>query len=168
MTNEKTLLLSGKQVEQRLNRLAYQIYEDNSKESEIIIAGIQKNGFKLAGHLAELLKKISSLKIILAEVNINKHSQYSNVVSVSLSKEELHDKSIVLVDDVLNSGKTLLYSLRPFLDADIRKIRTAVLVDRNHKSYPIAADFVGQTLSNTLLGHLDVEFNGEKGEAWLK
>lgn len=167
MEDSKTLLLSEKQIEQRLNRLAYQVYEDNSAEKEIIVAGIQKSGYKIAERISAILRQISSMNVSLAEVKINKHSQFNEEVWVSIPREQLSGKTIILVDDVLNSGKTMLYALKPFLDADIKKIRTIVLVDRNHKSYPIAADFVGHTLSTTLHDHVDVVFEGEKAEAWL-
>jgi len=163
----RTILLDEKQVVQRINRLAYQIYEDNASEKEIIIAGIMKSGYQVAEKIAAALKSISPLKVQLAELHINKHSQFDEKITVSIGSEHFTGKSIVLVDDVLNSGKTMLYALKPFLAADIKKIRTVVLVDRNHKRYPISADFAGLSLSTTMKEHVSVEFKGNAAQAWL-
>lgn len=167
MNDSPTLLLDEKQVSHRINRLAYQIYEDNSKETEIILAGIVKNGFQLAEKIAAVLKTISNLKITLTEVIVDKHSQVNKEITVSVSKSVLQGKVVVLVDDVLNSGKTMMYALKPFLDADIKKIRTVVLIDRNHKRFPLAADFSGLSLATTHQEHVSVEFDNGKITAWL-
>lgn len=163
----RTLLLDEKQVLQRVNRLAYQIYEDNSSEAEIVLAGIAKSGYLLCERIASALQKISPLKVILAEVVIDKHSQESKEVKVSLPKAQLKGKVIILIDDVLNSGKTMMFALKPFLDAEIKKIRTVVLINRNHKRFPVAADFTGLSLSTTLKEHISVEFENGKTTAWL-
>lgn len=164
---KRTLLLNEKQVIQRINRLAYQIYEDNAGENEIILAGIMKSGYQLSEKIAQTLKNISPLKILLSEVNIDKHSQVTTNISITLSKDDLQGKVIVLIDDVLNSGKTMMYALKPFLEADIKKIRTVVLIDRNHKRFPVAADFSGITLSTTMQEHVSVEFTTKGIFAWL-
>jgi pyrimidine operon attenuation protein/uracil phosphoribosyltransferase len=167
MNESRTLLLNDKQVMHRIDRLAYQIYEDNSAESEIILAGIMKSGFQLCEKISSSLKKISPLKVKIAEVHINKHSQSATDISISLEREQLSGKVVVLIDDVLNSGKTLMYALKPFLAADIKKIRTVVLIDRNHKRFPVSADFTGLSLSTTLHEHVSVEFEDSGVSAWL-
>jgi pyrimidine operon attenuation protein/uracil phosphoribosyltransferase len=163
----KTIILNRSQIEQRINRIAFQVYEDNVDEQEIIIAGIAKSGFVFAKKIADALKNISPLNVQLIEVTIDKHSQVRKEIELSISKEQLQGKVIILVDDVLNSGKTLIYALRPFLNADIKKIRTVVLVDRNHKRYPIAADFVGLSLATTMQEHISVEFDNEEETVYL-
>jgi pyrimidine operon attenuation protein/uracil phosphoribosyltransferase len=163
---QRTLLLDDKQVIQRLNRLAWQIYEDNVNESSIVLAGIMKNGFIVAEKIAELLKKISPLNIILAEVHLDKHSQNKGI-RLSVDEKEYSKKSVVLIDDVLNSGKTIMYALRPFLEADIKKIRTVVLINRNHKRFPVSADFSGLSLSTTHQEHIDVVIEEGNVTAWL-
>ncbi len=167
MDQSSTLLLDQKQIEHRLNRLAYQIYEDNIGENEIILAGIIRNGYLVAERLAEILKKISGLSVRLVEVHIDKKSQVEQEIVISMRREELNGKVIILVDDVLNSGKTMMYALKPFLNADIKKVRTVVLVDRNHRRFPIAIDFSGLTLSTTMQEHVSVEFDKEKATAIL-
>ena len=165
--NNETLVLTSHQIEQKLNRLAYQIYEDNADEKEIIVAGIMLPGFLIAKRIVAILQKISKLKITLIELPIDKHSQHSEDAELSLSAEELHNKVVIVVDDVLNSGKTLMYAIRPFLYSDIRKLRTVVLVDRNHKRYPISADFVGLSMSTTLQDHVKVVFEEKKEAVFL-
>jgi pyrimidine operon attenuation protein/uracil phosphoribosyltransferase len=164
---ERTLLLNARQIDQRVNRIAYQIYEDNINEKEIVVAGIMKNGYRVAEKIAEVIRNISPLLVTMAEVHIDKHSQSGKEISLSLPKNSLAGKSVTLVDDVLNSGKTIMYALKPFLESDIKKIRTAVLIDRNHKRFPVAADFTGLSLSTTLHEHIAVEFDGNIPTAWL-
>ncbi len=167
MEPSKTVILSQAQIEQRINRIAYQVYEDNIDEKGIVIAGIAKSGFVFAKKIADTLKKISPLAIELIEVTIDKHSQVRKEIELSMSNEQLQGKVIILVDDVLNSGKTLIYALRPFLNADIKKIRTVVLVDRNHKRYPVSADFVGISLATTMQEHVTVELESKEDTAYL-
>jgi pyrimidine operon attenuation protein/uracil phosphoribosyltransferase len=154
MEQKKTILLNQEQIEQKLNRITYQIFEDNLDEKEIILAGIYKSGFTLAQQLTSNLKAISTLNITLIEVHINKHSHVQEAIKINLPTSDLAGKVVVLVDDVMNSGKTMLYALKPFLQADLKKLRTAVLVDRDHKTHPIAADFIGIRLATTIHNHV--------------
>jgi pyrimidine operon attenuation protein / uracil phosphoribosyltransferase len=163
----RTLILDKLQIEQRINRLAYQVYEDNFEEKEIIIAGILSSGYIVAEKIAEVLKKISQLKVQLIKLSINKHSQVEEEVKTTFTKEQLNDKVVIVVDDVLNSGKTLMYALKPFLNADIKKLRTVVLVDRNHKRYPLAADFVGYPMATTLQEHVSVVLEKNEEAVYL-
>jgi pyrimidine operon attenuation protein/uracil phosphoribosyltransferase len=164
---QRTVILDKHQIEQKINRLAYQLYEDNAEEKEIIIAGILSSGYIVAEKIANTLKKISPLKINLVELSVNKHSQADEEVKTGLSKEQLHGKVIIVVDDVLNSGKTLMYALKPFLNADIKKLRTVVLVDRNHKRYPLSADFVGYPMATTLQEHVSVVLEKNEEAVYL-
>ena len=154
-----TLLLNKVQIEQRINRIAYQIYEDNFEEKEIVLAGIVKGGYELAVRIKSVLEKITNINIHLIEVKVDKNNQAGQNIQLPASKTELKNKVVILIDDVLNSGKTLTYALLPFLDADVKKIRTVLLVDRDHKRYPVIADFVGFKLSTTLKEHVDFDFS---------
>jgi len=167
MDQPKTILLNHKQAMQRINRIAYQIYEDNASEKELIVAGILSSGYEVAKLLSEVLQEITPFKIHLLEVKLDKHSQVASAIKLSLESSLLPGKSIVLVDDVLNSGKTMMYALKPFLESDIKKIRTVVLVDRNHRRYPIAADYVGLSLATTMQEHVTVEFGNQEINAFL-
>ncbi len=161
MEKAKTLLLNNHQIAQRINRIAYQIYEDNFEEKEIIIIGIWQNGFILAQKIQRALNEICDLNTHLLELKIDKQNQVDHAVSIGGNRDDLVGKSIILVDDVLNSGKTLIYSMKEILKIDTRKIRTVLLVDRDHRRYPILTDFVGMTLSTTFQEHVSVEFGDE-------
>lgn len=167
MESTNTILLSSKQIQQRIDRIAYQVYEDNTEEKEIIVAGIRSTGYQVAEMLSAVLKKIAPFNIQLIDVHLDKHSQTMSEIRIPLTGAQLQGKVIILVDDVLNSGKTMMYALKPFLAADIKKIRTAVLVDRNHRRYPIAADYVGHSLATTLQEHVTVEIENGKASAIL-
>jgi pyrimidine operon attenuation protein/uracil phosphoribosyltransferase len=127
----KTLILDSRQISQKINRIAYQIYENNFEEKEIVIAGIAPRGYILAEKIAYVLMDISSIKAKLMEIKINKENPQSEV-KINLKEDEIKDKVIILVDDVLNSGKTLIYGAKLFLKHPVKRLTTVVLVDRNH------------------------------------
>lgn len=164
---EQTLILSNLQVEQKTKRIAYQIYESNINETTVVIAGIIGNGYILASKLKEVLETISEIKVLLCEVNINKKKPL-NPITTSIRKNEYKNKSIVLVDDVLNSGATLMYGVKHFLNVPLQQFKTAVLVNRNHKKYPIKADFKGISLSTSIKEHINVEFSVNGATAYLQ
>ena len=154
-------ILDQEQIKHKIRRIAYQIYESNIDETEIIIAGIAKNGFILAEKIETELKDISPLRTTLCKVEIDKKNPLGEI-KTSLTAEEYKNKAIILVDDVLNSGTTLIYGVRHFLDVPLKHFKTAVLVDRNHKKYPVKADFKGISLSTSLSETVKVIF--EKGK----
>lgn len=158
-------ILNQEQIRHKIRRIAYQIYESNIKEKEIIIAGIANKGFELAKKLEKELKEISPIETRLCKVEIDKKNPLGKITT-SISSEEYQNKSIVLVDDVLNSGTTLIYGVRHFLKVPLKQFKTAVLVDRNHKKYPVKADFKGISLSTSLSETVKVIFekNNERVE----
>jgi pyrimidine operon attenuation protein/uracil phosphoribosyltransferase len=160
-----TLVLNSKQIDQKINRIAYEIYENNYDEKEVIMAGIVGNGFLLAKRIAAVLEKISSIKVKIIEITLDKEEPLSSDIKISLSDKEMKNKVIILVDDVLNSGKTLIFGAKPFLCSPVKRLTTAVLVDRGHNRYPIKADFVGLSLSTTLQEHITVEIAKKGKEA---
>ncbi|MEB3802265.1 phosphoribosyltransferase [Flavobacterium columnare] len=161
------IILNNIEIEFKMKRIAYQIYETFIDEKEIIIAGIQGNGSILAQKLVVILKDISPLSIQFCEVIINKKNPTSPI-ETSLSKEDYNNKGLVLVDDVLNTGTTLIYGVKHFLEVPLQKFKTAVLVDRNHKKYPIKADFKGISLSTSILEHVHVVFENNNQYAYLE
>ena len=165
--SDRTLLLNKKQIEQRVNRIAYQIYEDNFEEKEIYIVGILNSGYTLAEKIEKSLNKICDLKTHLVKLKIDKQNHIAVKIDLSVESSEMKNKVVILVDDVLNSGKTLIYGLRKLLNEDLKKVRTVLLVDRDHKRYPIMADYVGMTLSTTLQEHISVEFGGKEEAVYL-
>ena len=166
MIEQSNIILNNQQIEQKIKRIAYQVYETNNTDKEIIIAGVSKNGFILAEKLAKIVTEISSINVVLCEVFIDKKNPI-NSVSTSLSKNEYENKALVLVDDVLNSGTTLIYAVKHFLEVPLKKFKTAVLVDRNHKKYPVKADFKGISLSTSIKEHVSIEFEKEQTIAYL-
>ena len=155
------LILNHEQIQHKIKRIAYQVYESNLEEKEIVLAGISKNGFEFAQRLKTWLEKISPLEISLCEVKIDKKNPLEPI-STSLKKTGYQNKSIILVDDVLNSGTTLIYAVKHFLEVPLKQFKTAVLVDRNHKKYPVKADFKGISLSTSI--HETVKLSFEKGK----
>lgn len=160
------IILNNKQIEHKIKRIAYQIYESNVEENTIILAGIAKKGFVFAKRLKEMLDQISDLETILCEVQIDKKNPL-NTVSTSLSSSAYENKSIVLVDDVLNSGTTLIYGVKHFLEVPLKQFKTVVLVDRSHKKYPVKADFKGISLSTSLNETVNVLFKEGKDRVEL-
>ena len=161
----KTLVLDSKQIEQRINRIAYELYENNYEEKSLIMAGIAPNGYLLAQRIAKVLGSISPIKVTLAKLEINKENPLEEEIKTDLGSADIKNKVIVLVDDVLNSGKTLIYGTRLFLEAPVKRLSTVVLVDRNHTRYPVKADFSGISLSTTLQEHISVELSPKGKEA---
>lgn len=160
-------ILNSKQIDQRINRIAYQIYEDNFEEKEIILAGIAQSGFVLAQRVQKAFNTLCNIKTQLIELHIDKNNPAIQEIKLPLPPHDLKEQVVVLIDDVLNSGRTLTYALQPFLRADVRKIRTVLLVDRDHKRYPVKADFVGLMLSTTLKEHVKVDLTTDNEKVTL-
>ena len=166
MALTKNTILSHKEIEHKIKRIAYQIYESNVDETELIIAGIESNGYLLAKKIKANLDKISNIESTLCKVNINK-PEPTSPIKTSIPAEDYTNKSLVLVDDVLNSGSTLIYGIKHFLDVPLKQFKTAVLVNRNHKKYPVKADFKGISLSPSLYEHVHVNLSKQPYEAYL-
>ena len=162
----KSIILSDQEIQHKIRRIAFQIYESNSKNKELILAGICENGYVLAQQLKQVLDEVSELKTQLCEVHIDKQEPLKGV-QTSLAVSAYKNKSLVLVDDVLNSGTTLMYAIKHFLEVPLKQFKTAVLVNRNHKKYPVKADFKGISLSTSLQEHVTVEFNKKEAIAFL-
>ena len=163
----KTVILRHKEIQNKIRRIAYQIYETNVDEHKIILAGVENNGYKLAQKIKKELDNISEIESVLCKVIIDKKNPLQSV-STSLNQNDYKDQSIVLVDDVLNSGSTLIYGIKHFLNVPLKQFKTAVLVNRNHKKYPVKADFKGISLSTSLNEHVDVILDGQNDRAFLK
>lgn len=168
MAESQLLILDKKQIQQKINRIAYQILEDNLNEKEVVLAGIWDRGYKLALRLKKVLIKISDIKVTMLKVELDRVST-KLIASTDLDESHWKNKVIILVDDVLNSGKTLAYGLGVFLNTPHKKIRTVVLVDRSHKIFPIATDFVGLQMATVLKEHVDVimDVEGEEDRVYL-
>lgn len=162
----KNIILTNEEIIHKTKRISYQILETFVDEKEVVIAGIANSGYIFAQKISEELSKISDLKVVLCEVKINKQNPKDNITT-SLASSEYENKALVLVDDVLNSGATLIYGVKHFLDVPLSKFKTAVLIDRNHKKYPVKADFKGISLSTSLQEHIQVVFEKDNSYAYL-
>ena len=166
MTLQDNTILNHEEIKHKIRRIAYQIYENNVNESEIILAGIDSNGYILAKKLKTVLSKISTINPTLCKVSIDKKNP-RNAIKTSISTNDYKNKSVVLIDDVLNSGTTLIYGVRHFLDVPLKQFKTAVLVNRNHKKYPVKEDFKGISLSTSLHEHVEIILEGKSLKAYL-
>ena len=164
---KNTIILDNLQIAHRIRRIAYEIYESNVNEKQVILAGINGNGYILAQRLAEQLQSISPINVVLCEVIIDK-KQPRELITTSIPVSEYQNTSLVLIDDVLHTGTTLIYGVKHFLEVPLTQFKTAVLVDRNHKRYPIKADYKGISLSTSLNENIAVKFTKDTAVALLE
>lgn len=160
------LILTSEQIDQKIRRMAYQIYENNYGSKSLVLAGICEQGEELAKLLANILEEISPIKVEVIKINLDKKTP-----SNPLKEEDLPgmagNQAVIMVDDVLNTGKTLAYGLKPFLDKKIKKIEVAVLVNRSHTAFPISPTYTGYELSTTLTEHIVVKMSGKQKGVYL-
>src|ERR1700712_4947120 len=155
MPDQPLLILNSQQIQQKIDRIAYQILEDNFDEKEIVIAGMLPRGGFLAARLKKVLDEIAPFKSKLLTIDLDRFSTSLNA-KIDFDLEICNDKAVILVDDVLNSGKSLAYGFGVFLDVPLKRLRTVVLVDRNHKNFPINTDYSGIALSTIIKEHIEV------------
>jgi pyrimidine operon attenuation protein/uracil phosphoribosyltransferase len=156
-----TLILNAEQIRQKIRRIAFQIYETNFEESAIILAGITGEGFVLARALADEVRAIAPFSVEILELTLDKSKLSQSAVTITPNDYDYTNKVVIVIDDVLYTGRTLAFSLQPFLSVPLHKLQVAVLVDRNHPRYPVAADYKGYELSTTLTEHVDVVLSDE-------
>ena len=164
----ESLILDKKQLIQKVNRMAIEIYEQNFQESEIVVAGIAPNGYNLATLLVEELKRIATgINVLLVKITLEKTAPHLSPIHTDIPLQDLSHKVIVLTDDVMNTGRVLAYALQTLLTIPSKKIQTAVMVDRSHQHYPIVANFVGYSLATTFKEHVEVSFEESRFGAYL-
>ncbi len=161
-TVQPTLILNAAQIRQKIRRIAFQIYENNFEEPALVLAGISGEGYVLAQALARELQTIAPFSVNLLQLDFDKKQIAQPVVRSDQPAADYTDTVVIVVDDVLYTGRTLAFSLQPFLITPVRKLQVAVLVDRNHPRYPVAADYKGYELSTTLTEHVDVVLSDEE------
>jgi pyrimidine operon attenuation protein/uracil phosphoribosyltransferase len=161
----KTQILDKESVTRKIVRMALEVAEQNIGEKNLVIAGIVGNGEVVAQCIANELKNRASIATVVITISLNKKEP--DEVSIS-SKISLNDKVVLIVDDVANTGKTMFYALKPFLSAKLKRLQTAVLVERSHKQFPIQTDYTGLSIATTLQEHIAVETEGDEiTGAWL-
>lgn len=164
---KKSLILNNKQISRKIKRIALQIVENNYYEEEIYLVGIKPKGEILAHRLMEELKTPAGTKITLETLTLDKNEPLKKPIECSFDAESIAGKTVILVDDVLNTGKTLVYAAGYLLQSEPKTLQTVTLIDRRHRKFPVRADYVGLTLATTLQEHIEVSF-GEEDAAWLK
>lgn len=158
---ETNIILNHNQVVQKIKRIAFEIYEHNFNQEEVVFAGIVGTGYRIAELLEKEFNKIADINTKVIKVTIDKEAPLQTFIELDCGLEELEKKAIVVVDDVLNTGKTLAYSLKPFLNTRVSKLQVAILVDRNHRIFPVSPDFIGYELSTTENERIHVELERE-------
>lgn len=158
----KTIVLDERQINQKLDRIAYEIVENNFDDKKLFLVGIIGNGFEIAKELAERLEKIGEQEITVVELTIHKKNPLDHEISTSVPMEMFDNNTIILIDDVINSGHTMQYALIKVLERPTKRVKTVALVDRKHRNFPIRCDYVGLTLSTTLQDRIEVELDGVK------
>ncbi len=161
------IILNNQQIAHKIERIAFQILEANVNEKEIIVAGIQGGGLLLAQKIIDVLNKISDKKILLCEISMDKKNPITSEIKTSLKPEQYQNKSVVIVDDVLFSGRTLIYGVNHFLNVPLKQLKTVVLVNRNFKKYPVKADFKGISLSTSMKESVEVIFSTKGDQVQL-
>lgn len=168
LTQKRTVVLSHRQISQKIKRMAYEIVEHNFNEKEFEIVGITGQGYTLAERLCREIQCITNKPVQIHSISLDKDKPLESEAIVSVPVNHFSGKYVLLVDDVLNSGRTLTYAVRVLIAASVKKMQVACLVDRRHRRFPVRADFVGITLSTTLQDHICVELNGTEDKAYLE
>ncbi|MGK7396208.1 MAG: phosphoribosyltransferase family protein [Candidatus Cyclobacteriaceae bacterium M3_2C_046] len=167
MIKEENLILDQAQLLQKIKRIAFEIYENNAFETDLVVAGVIGTGYKFAQILSQDLKEISPLNVLLVQIKLNKEDPLKSEIELDCPLEQLADKTVVITDDVLNTGRTFIQSLKPFLNISTKKIQTAVLVNRSHKLFPVSADYNGIELATTLSEHIKVMIEDDHKAVYL-
>ena len=149
-------ILDRPQIQQKLRRLAIEILENNFEEKSIVLAGINNKGTRFAKLLLEELESITSIKLSVIRIKLNPASPLSAPIEVDTPVETLKNKTIILIDDVANTGRTIFYACKPLMEILPKKLEVAVLVDRKHKTFPIHPKYVGMSLATTLKEDIDL------------
>ncbi len=157
-STEKNYIMNEAVAEQKMRRMALEIVENNYDEKELVLAGIRDNGTIVARTIQKMIRELSSITTKLITISLDKRQPKDIELSEQL---DFTGKVIIVIDDVANSGKTLLYALKPFLEFQPKKIQSLVLVERSHNSFPVHSDYAGLSIATTLQDHIYVQVDGE-------
>lgn len=165
--SEKSTILNKKQIHQKITRIAFEIFENNFSEKEIILAGVRDQGYDFAVLLKKELEAITQIDVNLVAVSLDKEAPTQSDIELDCNISDLKNKSIILIDDVSNTGRTLAYSLKPFLNIRVKKLETAVLVNRSHTKFPISIQYSGYELATTIKDHVEVQLSTKEKAVYL-
>ena len=159
-------ILDKQKIEDKIRRISYEIYEENFDENSLIVCGIEKNGAIIAKKIIEELKSICNIKIEFISIGLDKKKPLETV-KINSTKKDIKDKAIILIDDVSNTGKTLIYVIKEIIKFEPKKINTAVLINRDHTLFPIKINFIGVSLSTSINNHIEVILRNDNFGAYL-
>ena len=153
---EKSLILNHEEISLKLDRIAWQILEQHFGETTIVLVGLVDRGFDVAAKIKSRLNKYGNLNIELIRISLDKTNALASEITLDRS-ELITNKAIILVDDVLNSGITMAAALKEVLNHKPKTVKTAVLANRDHHTFPIQANFVGISLATTVKEHISYQ-----------
>jgi len=166
VADNKKYILTKEIAEKKLRRMALEICERNYNETGLLIIGIKGSGMVVAEKISAYLKETFKGNVQLLSLSIDK--KHPGDVTIEPAAD-FANRVVVLIDDVANSGRTMLYALKPLLDVHPKKIQTLALVARTHKSFPVDVDYTGLSVSTNLDEHIYVEVDaGEVLGAWME
>ena len=157
-------ILTKQQIENKILRMSFEIIENNLDEKELDLIGLEKNGFIIAKKMGKFIHEKSNLKVRVIKMQLRKKEKKEPIFSEKINKK---NRTIILIDDVLKSGETIIYAIKEILNYNIKKLRTAILINRNHNIFPVGVNYVGLELSTTLEEHIEVVLEKEKIGAFL-
>jgi pyrimidine operon attenuation protein/uracil phosphoribosyltransferase len=163
----KSLVLSKEDIHHKIARMSYEIMEANHEETVVLMAGIRERGYILAQKLKNYLETVAPFTVLLTDIRLNKEQPHARNIQYGVDTSVMENKAIVICDDVANSGRTLLYAMKPLLEVAPKKIQIAVLVDRKHKLFPVSPDFTGLLLSTSLKEHITADLGAETEAVYL-
>ena len=156
--NSKNIILDYQDVENKIKRISLEILEDNIDQKKLILFGVSKNGKIIAKKIIALIKKYSKIDLELIGVEIVLNSK--NVLKFDKSLR-VNNRSVIIVSDVSQSAKTLQLIISSLMSQEPFKIKTAVMVNRDHSLFPVKINFSGLNLSTSVNEHVDVNVNND-------
>jgi len=161
-------ILDSLQISRKIERMAFEIIEANFELKKLFLLGINNNGYNFAEMLKPQLTKISDADIILSRLTLNPKNPVGDEIKVEMDKQVMNGENVIVIDDVANTGRTLFYAMKIFMDILPAKVETAVLVDRMHKSFPISINFVGMTFATTIQDNIVVNLQKGREAVYLE
>lgn len=152
-------ILDEAAIQRKITRLALEVIENNTGITALELLGVQGPGMVLAQCIQKEVERLSDIQCNVQMISLNKRNPDTVTISVNTN---FTNKAVIVIDDVSNSGKTLLYALKPLLDFAPAKIQSLVLIARSHTSFPVRSDYTGLEIATTLQNHIYVETDGEK------
>lgn len=163
----KKLILNHEQIMRKIKRMAFEIYEHNVQEKQLVLAGIYEKGFLLAQMLRDELKQISPIDPVLVNIRLDKTALVAGEVALDCNNQDLQNKTVIICDDVMNTGKTMLHALKPFMNIPLKKLEVAVLINRSHLQFPVFPLYTGYELSTTIEEHIEAKLDSMQKEVYL-